>query len=282
MMTGNTIHPVGSVWSPCDYLDYIMRNIDMKPHHLVQIWAMAFASARPRGNVQMPVEWGTPSWDDRIRLTWKLGVVHVWPERCQNPDVARRVITVRLLRCGNISAVQRADTGSAIWFEKKKRCNGTSCFKARSIGDLITNDNWLDSKHKQGERLKRLQCSYSQPGPWCNASPKQKGEVFAHESPVPIGNRFDLTSVIALCCFKTSPLRVGVSDRGEILLASGGDRHWLYVCHHLCDPQTARSQGWVQRWRWAWGAAEEHWGPAKQHRQRQESHWSEVQTVVSN
>lgn len=47
----------------CDYLVCMIGNMDVKPHHLVQIWARASASTHLERNVQMPIAWGTPSWD---------------------------------------------------------------------------------------------------------------------------------------------------------------------------------------------------------------------------
>lgn len=46
----------------CGYLVSITRNIGVKLQ-LVQIWARVSASAHLKGNAQMPIAWGTPSWD---------------------------------------------------------------------------------------------------------------------------------------------------------------------------------------------------------------------------
>lgn len=53
-----------------------------------------------------PLRWS----DDRIRLTWKLGGVHVWVCVCQKRDIARRVITVWMLGCGWNHAVHWVST----------------------------------------------------------------------------------------------------------------------------------------------------------------------------
>lgn len=46
-----------------DYLVCIIRNIGVKLHQLVQRWARVSASAHLKGNTQLPIAWGTPSWD---------------------------------------------------------------------------------------------------------------------------------------------------------------------------------------------------------------------------
>lgn len=48
--------------------------------------------------------------DDRIRLTWKLGEVHVWVCVCQKCNIARHVITVWMFHCGRIHAGHKVST----------------------------------------------------------------------------------------------------------------------------------------------------------------------------
>lgn len=135
-----------------------MRNIDMKLHHLVQIWAPGLCqrlSEKERSGCQsddeLPVE--MVRWQARIdskawrgsRLGWSV------PE----PDIARGVITVWMLCRGRNRTAGRVITASG----------ATSRSEARSLRDLIANDNWLGSKHERGERWEKatrhLQCSYS-------------------------------------------------------------------------------------------------------------------------
>lgn len=72
---------------------------------------------------------------------------------------------------------------------------------AQLLGDLIANDNWLNSKHEQGEILQCCEApscySYIKAAPWCHGSHQQQGEVWTW-SPGPITNIFHILSVMEL------------------------------------------------------------------------------------
>lgn len=131
----------------CDYLVCIIRNIDIKLNHLVKIWARASASTNLKGNVQMPIAWGTLSWDGHERGS-------DWPESLMgfmsgsmpaNSNSTRHEITVWKQRYGRNHAIRCSVLFVPVKFSK-----------AWWWGDLIANDNWLKSKHVQGERCVKI------------------------------------------------------------------------------------------------------------------------------
>lgn len=131
-----------------------MRNIDVKLHHLVQIWASASARARLRENFRMPIEWGTPSWDGLMTgLDWleslegfMSGFMCAKTQYCQT---CNHCMDGALWWKSHCALGQNCIVGFV------RLSSGTCCSKAWSLSDLIANDNWLNSKHEQAERLKR-------------------------------------------------------------------------------------------------------------------------------
>lgn len=137
----------------CDYLVCIIRNIDVKLHHLVQIWARVSASAHLKGNAQMPIAWGTPSWDGLMTGSdWLESLMgFIFGSMSAKCNTTRHEITVWYKVMVEIIAYTRANCDGAV------------------ISSLIITD-W-NPKQEKGERcIVVLHYGYSRADPQYHVS----------------------------------------------------------------------------------------------------------------
>lgn len=126
--------------------------------------------------------------DDRIRLTWKLGWVHVWahvPRCCIARHGCNHYVHGHAGRVnfGWIYCFVQVTVSFKVEFEPvlkfEHRDGGNSGRWDWFCNDnIITDDDRLNSKQKQGERLKCYEAPIVQlsQAPWCNVSRRQQGE----------------------------------------------------------------------------------------------------------
>lgn len=142
----------------CDYLVGNIRNIDVKLHHLVQIWARVSASAHLKGNAQMPIAWRTPSWDGLMTGSdWLESLMDPCLPSAILPDMKSLMRGYGRNHCIYLFIIVSV---VPVMFPKSWWCS-----------DLIAYDNWLKSKQEKGERCKVvLHYSYSRADPWYHVS----------------------------------------------------------------------------------------------------------------
>lgn len=147
----------------CDYLVCIIRNIDVKLHHLVQIWARVSASAHLKANAQMPIAWGTPSWDGLMTgsdwLESLMGFMSgSMSAKC---NTTRREITVWYKIMVEIIAYTRSSSHRLCWSGSLNRDGAV-------ISSLMITD-WNPNRRRVRDAV-GLHYGYSRADPWYHVS----------------------------------------------------------------------------------------------------------------
>lgn len=154
----------------CDYLVCIIGNIDIKLHHLVEIWARASASRKGMFRRQLHEELSHEMvwWQDQIDLK-------AWWGSCLGPCLPIVIVLDMKSLCGNSVMVEIMTYSFIVTY---CLCKSSSLkHDGEAVISLLMITDWNPSTCRVRNVLNLLHYSYSRAGPWCHVSEWQRGHI---------------------------------------------------------------------------------------------------------